>query len=147
MQVLISTHSKSKHYNLAEPDADFTVGNGHDVIGLVWAICVKATHIRSPFMHGNPSLTKCIQAHSSAKWKQLFADLQCCVNMKPIRQLLIDMPVHWSSTYIMTSRIESMGGVSKLLSCHVYLLNINRSLIHSYMRSDGMRKTLGSVKK
>jgi hypothetical protein len=35
--------------------------------------------------------------------------------MKPVRQLLIDMPVRWSSTYIMTSRTESMGGVSELL--------------------------------
>jgi hypothetical protein len=37
--------------------------------------------------------------------------------MKPIRQLLIDMPVRWSSTYFMTSRTESMSGVSELLSC------------------------------
>ncbi|KAN0113673.1 hypothetical protein V8E52_007472 [Russula decolorans] len=81
MQALISTHSKSKHYNPAEPDADFTVGNGRDV------------------------------ACSSAKRKQLFADLQHHRNMKPIHQLLIDMPVRWSSTYIMTSRTESMGGI------------------------------------
>jgi hypothetical protein len=35
-------HSKSKHYNPAEPDADI-VGdnNGRDVVGLVQAICVK----------------------------------------------------------------------------------------------------------
>jgi hypothetical protein len=43
MQALISTHSKSKHYNPAEPDADFTVGNGRDVVGLVQAISVKAS--------------------------------------------------------------------------------------------------------
>jgi hypothetical protein len=43
-QALISTHSKSKHYNPAEPDADLTVGNGRDVVGLVRAISVKASH-------------------------------------------------------------------------------------------------------
>ncbi|KAN0105734.1 hypothetical protein V8E52_010746 [Russula decolorans] len=80
-QALISTHSKSKHYDPAEPDADLTVGNGRDV------------------------------ARSSAKRKQLFADLQRHRNMKPICQLLINMPVRWSSTYIMTSQTESMGGI------------------------------------
>ncbi|KAN0113570.1 hypothetical protein V8E52_007634 [Russula decolorans] len=34
-QALISTHSKSKHYDPAEPDADLTVGNGCDVVGLI----------------------------------------------------------------------------------------------------------------
>jgi len=47
-QALISTHSKSKHYNPAEPDADLTVGNGRDVVGLVRAISVKANHIQVP---------------------------------------------------------------------------------------------------
>jgi hypothetical protein len=42
-QALISTHSKSKHYDPAEPDADLTVGNGRDVVGLVRAISVKAS--------------------------------------------------------------------------------------------------------
>jgi len=88
---LISTHSKSKHYDPAEPDADLTVDNGRDVVGLVRAISVKA--------------------RSSAKRKQLLADLQRRANMKPIRQLLIDMPVRWSSTYIMTSRTESMRSI------------------------------------
>ena len=44
-QALITTHSKSKHYNPAKPDADLIMGNGCDVVGLVWAISVKATHI------------------------------------------------------------------------------------------------------
>jgi hypothetical protein len=45
-QALISTHSKSKHYDPAEPDADLTVDNGRDVVGLVRAISVKAANIR-----------------------------------------------------------------------------------------------------
>ena len=35
-QALISTHSKSRHYNPADPDADLVGENtGRDVIGLV----------------------------------------------------------------------------------------------------------------
>ena len=42
MQALISTHSKSQHYNLEDPDADLTSGDvGRDTVGLVQAICVK----------------------------------------------------------------------------------------------------------
>lgn len=53
MQALILTHSKSKHYNPAEPDADLMVGNGHDVVGIVQAISVKATYtlLHSPKTH------------------------------------------------------------------------------------------------
>lgn len=45
-QAFISTHSKSKHYDPAEPDADLTAGNGRDVVGLVRAISVKVTQIQ-----------------------------------------------------------------------------------------------------
>jgi hypothetical protein len=45
-QVFISTHSKSKHYNPAESDANLIAGNGCDVVGLVWAISVKVTQIQ-----------------------------------------------------------------------------------------------------
>jgi hypothetical protein len=43
MQALISTHSKSKHYNPAEPDVDLAAARGSDCdeVGLVRAICVK----------------------------------------------------------------------------------------------------------
>ena len=44
-QALILTHSKSKHYDPAEPDADLTGDNGRDVVGLVRAISVKVTDI------------------------------------------------------------------------------------------------------
>lgn len=112
-QAFISTHSKSKHYDPAEPDADLTVDNGRDVVGLVRAISVKVSHPH--FFTNNPSLTTHIQARSSAKRKQRFADLQKHANIMRIRQLLVDMPVRWSSTYVMTSRAESMSDVSKPL--------------------------------
>jgi hypothetical protein len=42
MQAFITTHSKSKHYNPADPDVNL-VGDSVrcDVVGLVQAICVK----------------------------------------------------------------------------------------------------------
>jgi hypothetical protein len=52
-QAFISTHSKSKHYDPAEPDADLTGDNGRDVVGLVRAISVKValTLLLSPGPH------------------------------------------------------------------------------------------------
>lgn len=47
-QALISTHSKSKHYNPAEPNADLTVGYERDVVSLVRMISVKAIHFHVP---------------------------------------------------------------------------------------------------
>lgn len=38
--MVISTYSKSKHYNPVEPEADLT-GVERDEVGLVRAICVK----------------------------------------------------------------------------------------------------------
>ena len=41
-QAFIMTHSKSRHYNPADPDADLMGDNvGCDVVGLLQAICVK----------------------------------------------------------------------------------------------------------
>jgi len=51
MQALITTYSKSKHYNPAEPDADLA-GPKRDEVGLVQAICVKAfLHTIIVFFH------------------------------------------------------------------------------------------------
>ncbi|KAF8240617.1 hypothetical protein L208DRAFT_1514732, partial [Tricholoma matsutake] len=58
-----------------------------DEVGLVRAICVKAC--------------------SSAKHKQCFADIQTRGGLKTTHQLLLDMAVRWSSTYVMTSRAEA----------------------------------------
>ncbi|KAH9159955.1 hypothetical protein EDB89DRAFT_2172978 [Lactarius sanguifluus] len=99
------------------PDADLTGDNGRDVVGLVWAISVKA--------------------HSSAKRKQLFADLQLHANMKPIHQLLVDMPVCWSSTYIMTSRAESMGDV--IINTFVYEIGRDEKDLAKRERIDSLR--------
>ncbi|KAF8231447.1 hypothetical protein L208DRAFT_1277218 [Tricholoma matsutake] len=43
MQALILMHSKSKHFDLAELEANLPADCGfdRDEVGLVWAICVK----------------------------------------------------------------------------------------------------------
>lgn len=43
-QALISTHSKSHHYNPADPEADLSSDDiGRDTVELVRAICVKVS--------------------------------------------------------------------------------------------------------
>ena len=53
------------------------------------------------------------QARSSSQRKQLFKNLQERINMRP-RQLLLDMKVRWSSTYVMLTRAESRRQVSRI---------------------------------
>ncbi|KAI9510616.1 hypothetical protein F5148DRAFT_1147405 [Russula earlei] len=86
MQAVISIYSKSKHHNPAEPEADLT-GVEHDEVGLVQAICVKA--------------------HSSVKCKRTFITIQKWGRVKIVHHLLINIAVHWSSTYVMTSQAEA----------------------------------------
>ena len=57
------------------------------------------------------------QARSSTKRKQIFIDIQKQGGAKKIYQLLLDMPVRWSSTYVMTSRAEVMRTV-QLFPCN-----------------------------
>ncbi|KAF9236794.1 hypothetical protein BU15DRAFT_63719 [Melanogaster broomeanus] len=83
--------SKAPFYSPESPDLIVGETNGHqDEIGLVQAIVVKA--------------------RSSAQRKQLFLDIQRCPpNPCPeteVMQLLLDMPIRWSSTYVMIDRAE-----------------------------------------
>ncbi|TFY77500.1 hypothetical protein EWM64_g6510 [Hericium alpestre] len=88
-QVLIRTHSASKHYDPHNPEDHIPPAGNRDAISLVRAICVK----------------EC----SSAKRKELFVKIQDDSNTGlqdahcPLG-LLLDMPVRWSSTYTMLVR-------------------------------------------
>ena len=95
MQVLLSAYSESKAYNPKEPDADLIAMHGirRDKVGVVRMICVKE--------------------RSSAKRKEIFQkiQLQAKVNHPPRErplQLLLDMPVRWSSTYLMLERADHL---------------------------------------
>ena len=62
------------------------------------------------------------QACSSAKRKQLFADIQKRGGVTTPLQLLLDMPVRWSSTYVMTSRAELNRKVNGIYLFHLTVL-------------------------
>ncbi|KAJ8579888.1 hypothetical protein M405DRAFT_869879 [Rhizopogon salebrosus TDB-379] len=95
MQALLTAHSKSEHFNPATPNADLVASRRiqHDEVGLVRAICVK----------------EC----SSAQHKELFNNIQLRdedghIPSDVLKQLLMDMKVRWSSTYVMLERVEKL---------------------------------------
>ncbi|KAF5329115.1 hypothetical protein D9758_017952 [Tetrapyrgos nigripes] len=92
-QAVISTYSKSKYFNPANPEEHEpdTETINRDEIGLIRSIVVKA--------------------RSSAKRKELFKTIQTrppSQHNGPPLMLLLDMVVRWSSTFIMLERAESL---------------------------------------
>ena len=105
-QAVISTHSKSKFYN-GNPDNDHlpedVSGTEHDEIGIVRAICVKVRP--SPLLHACISNMKILEARSSAQRKEAFKSIQYRHKEQPL-QLLLNMKVRWSSTFVMLTCTE-----------------------------------------
>ena len=108
-QAFIAAYSKTPHFDPADPEAHLNImqtdGFGRDVIGLIRAICVKVIFIS---LTHQPGILTRFQERSSAKRKELFRSLQLktprsSVTGQPL-QLLMDMPVRWSSTYVMLCR-------------------------------------------
>ena len=63
--------------------------------------------------HSEPVFLMCVDpACSSSQCKQLFKTIQECIKIRPC-QLLLDMKVRWSSTYIMLTCAESRRQVSR----------------------------------
>jgi hypothetical protein len=87
-QALISTRSNAKFYdpNAEDEHVPDVYAWNRDEVGLVRTICVKA--------------------RSSAQRKELFRIVQIRKEIKPV-QLLLDMKIRWSLTYIMLHRAES----------------------------------------
>ncbi|KIK47782.1 hypothetical protein CY34DRAFT_8650 [Suillus luteus UH-Slu-Lm8-n1] len=83
-KTLISSYSKSPHYNPHDLKAHEL--SNRDEIGLVRSICVKE--------------------HSPAKRKELYQNVQIKGGVSQPTQLLINIKVRWSSTYIMLNRAE-----------------------------------------
>lgn len=92
-QAFLAAHSKSVHYDPSNPEANVCVevqdGIHRDEVGLVRAIAVKE--------------------RSSAKRKQLFQRIQTRTDdghvlRTAVLQLILDMKVRWSSTYLMLRR-------------------------------------------
>ena len=116
-QAVISTHSKSKFYN-GNPEDDHLPedvgGAERDEIGIVRAICVKVRS--SPLLHACISNMKISKARSSAQHKETFKSIQYCRKEQPL-QLLLDMKVRWSSTFMMLTHAESRRQV---FMSHIY---------------------------
>ncbi|KAF8550337.1 hypothetical protein OG21DRAFT_1487829 [Imleria badia] len=95
-QVLLRAYSHSKEYDPKHPEEDLIAwrgGSRQDEVGVVRSICVKE--------------------RSSAKRKQLFQTIQqqAKPNHPPREhplQLVLNMPIRWSSMYLMLDRCEKL---------------------------------------
>jgi hypothetical protein len=101
-QALISTYSKSPHFDPNKPEAH--IPTTRDEVGLIRAIAVKVGHF---FVFDSMQTIRISQQKSSAKRKQMFKTIQSEAGVSIPKQLLIDMKVRWSSTYFMLHRAES----------------------------------------
>ena len=119
MQALISTYSKTKHFdpkepNIHEPDID---AFQRDEVGLIRSITVKVGLLF--FLRGLKSIMF-QQARSSAKRKERLLKIQKRSGGNAL-MLLLDMKVRWSSTYVMLKRANTLKDVSlfKFLLCNL----------------------------
>jgi hypothetical protein len=76
-------------------------------VGLVRAITVKVNSL----CLCSRRISRTFQERSSAKRKQMFKDIQQRDGVELPKQLLLDMPVQWSSTYVMLDRAEKLRKV------------------------------------
>lgn len=111
-QAVISAYRKSKFYG-KDPEEDITPDDAgmieREDIGIICTICIKVClFILSICLHFR---NEYIQAHSSAQRKQDFKTIQYRHKINPI-QLILDMKVRWSLTYVMLTHAESRQCVS-----------------------------------
>ena len=106
-QAVISMHSKAKYYDGSPDENELPEDLGaaeHDKIGIIHAICIKVCLFS--FNSCDPHLTSTtMKAHSSAQRKAVFKAIQDRCNV-PTVQLLVDMKVQWSLTFIMLTCAE-----------------------------------------
>jgi hypothetical protein len=103
-QATLAAYSSAKYYNPHDPDGHVLGVSGdtdRDEVGLVRAICVKVCP--STVDIDMCSLIR-LQERSSSKRKQLFYEIQKARGVLRPVTLLLDMPVRWSSTYVMLNR-------------------------------------------
>jgi hypothetical protein len=110
-QQLISSYSKSPHFDPHKPNAH--IPTTRDEVGLVRAIVVKVRNLLSSQM----MVLTVMQERSSSKRKEMWRTIQLKSNpmAKPL-QLILDMKVRWSSTYLMLDRAERKKAVRSISS-------------------------------
>jgi hypothetical protein len=101
-----------------DPEAHVPLPGARDEIGLIRAITVKVNIASFDWLlrNANSKAQEC----SSAKRKAMFKETQVRVDKsngvaRTPQQLLLDMKVRWSSTYVMCDRAEKCKEVSYLL--------------------------------
>jgi len=119
-QALIKGYSKAKYYSLSQPDEHIPDVDAYlqDEVGLVCAIAIKVHLFFWSRIHLMP-----LMEWSSAKWKELFCSIQADKLAEKarsegkniteqVKQLILDMPVCWSSTYGMLHHALTLREVS-----------------------------------
>ena len=100
---MISARTTSRYYNGDPADDHIPEDIGdteRDEIGIIRAICIK---VQDFFISLCPVLIGWLQARSSSQRKEAFKDIQRTLDFTPVN-LLLDMKVRWSSTYVMLYR-------------------------------------------
>lgn len=110
-QALISAYSKSSHFDPKNPEAH--VPTSRDEVGLIRAIAVKVC-IRPLMLFLKSWKQILIQERSSSKRKAMWKTVQSKGGIAKPVQLIIDMKVRWSSTYLMLHRAEGKKTVRTL---------------------------------
>ena len=96
--------------------------HGRDEIGVVRMIGVKVS-FQSTGPGFNLVVTDVLKARSSSKRKGMFQEIQISHGATKPLQLQIDMPVRWSSTYVMLETAERLKDVcSTIIECACNLL-------------------------
>jgi hypothetical protein len=119
--MLISTYSKSPHFDPKQPDAH--IPTSRDEVGLIRAIVVKAgieSRYFSILSLRMLTLFTSGQERSSSKLKEMWKTIQIKVNNRSLLQLILDMKVRWSSTYLMLDRAERKKDVRNIVSTNLY---------------------------
>jgi hypothetical protein len=122
-QALILTYSRAPHFDPKDPEAH--IPTSCDKVGLVRAIVVK---VRFNHLIVARTLTV-IQEQSSSKRKEMWKTVQSKAGIPRPVQLLLDMKVRWSSTYLMLDRAERNKAVS------TYSMNFSTISIHFFVQS------------
>ena len=103
------TYSQLHFYDPENPSAHVPDMNAtyQDVVGLIHSIVVKVNCMLAVSRYALTLLLHW-QQHTSSKRKDLFMNVQKDARINPT-QLIVDMPVHWSSTLnMLTHAIEKV---------------------------------------
>jgi len=101
------------------PDITSNPAEMRDEVGLIRAIAVKVCSLSSLSVHNVLNGYRWLKERSSSQRKELFQTIQTKAGTKA-KQLILDMPIRWSLTYIMLDRAESLKDVHHQFVSHLF---------------------------